>query len=79
MRWQPRTYWVVAGLLLMSCRSADRGPLFELKEEEWTHEGDAGVHLTTDHFDIYTTIKDRELRVQTLLVGQPLRLLAHNK
>jgi hypothetical protein len=31
-------------------------------EEPWSHGSTNGVHLTTDHFDIYTNIDDLELR-----------------
>ena len=56
-------WWV---LLILSgaiggCSSAPATPDFQLERQPWSFRGSEGVHLITDHFDIYTTADDQKL------------------
>ena len=53
---------LLGGTLAAGCRTAPQAPEFQLTAAEWIYRNDAGQVLTTDHFEIYTTIKDQELR-----------------
>ena len=53
---------VLTAILAGGCDSAARAPKFQLTKAEWTYRGSVGELLTTDHFEIYTTIQDQELR-----------------
>ncbi|MCP4249534.1 MAG: M1 family metallopeptidase [bacterium] len=46
---------------LGGCGPQAAGPVLVI-DEPWSYSGTEGVHLTTDHFDIYTTVDDTELR-----------------
>ena len=45
-----------------ACGPQGHGPNFQLDEQTWSFRGSSGVHMTTDHFDIYTTVDDEQLR-----------------
>ncbi|MCP4590043.1 MAG: hypothetical protein GY842_04815, partial [bacterium] len=49
-------------LLTAGCSAQRAAPDFRLEKSEWAYENDVGECLTTDHFEIYTTIKDDPLR-----------------
>ena len=42
--------------------SPRQAPKFQLSTTEWSYRGAVGQLLTTDHFEIYTTIRDEPLR-----------------
>jgi len=44
------------------CHRNGDEPIFELRQEEWSFQRAPGVHLTTDHFDIYTTLDNRRMQ-----------------
>ncbi|MCK4659655.1 MAG: DUF1570 domain-containing protein [Phycisphaerae bacterium] len=52
----------VAIVLTLGCQPAPPVPRFQLTQEEWSYNNAVGQLLTTDHFEIYTTIADQELR-----------------
>lgn len=51
---------VAATLLLLGCRAAS--PALPVAQEPWSAAQREGVHLTTEHFDLFTTVEDGELR-----------------
>ncbi len=59
-RWPASLLLAVASAA--GCSSADRGPEFEVSEQPWSYRQASGIHLTTDHFELFTTIHDAELR-----------------
>ena len=61
-QWHACACYLAAVALGSGCGGSARTPTFELHEEEWSFEGEPGAKLTTDHFEILTTIKDRQLR-----------------
>lgn len=54
---------VLVGVAIVAgCRPGERTPQFQLTRDAWDYRGESGELLTTDHFEIYTTIRDTELR-----------------
>ena len=52
---------LLIGLLAAGCTSARSGPAFEATRQPWVFQGAEGIEITTDHFDIYTTVDDPQL------------------
>jgi len=53
---------LLAVALATGCDSPLRAPKFQLSTAEWSYHDAVGQVLTTDHFEIYTTIQDEGLR-----------------
>ncbi|UCG17342.1 MAG: hypothetical protein JSV19_04780 [Phycisphaerales bacterium] len=53
---------VVAAVVLAGCSPVPEAPPFSLTEEDWSYGRHAGKRLVTDHFEIYTTLTDADLR-----------------
>ena len=53
---------LLAGVILTGCGPKAQAPEFQLTQEEWSYGASTGQKLTTDHFEIYTTITDDGLR-----------------
>ncbi|MFH0981219.1 MAG: DUF1570 domain-containing protein [Planctomycetota bacterium] len=64
--WRWRTLARMATLLVTAmtagCEPIPQAPKFQLETTEWKFHNDVGQELTTDHFEIYTTIQDTGLR-----------------
>jgi len=51
------------GIMLTSGCGGGTGDLdVAVTQEDWQYQHTPGVHLTTEHFDVYTTTEDQELR-----------------
>jgi len=57
--WQPAKTlaWLVLGLLA-GCRSAEPPVRFQWHAEDWQFDSASGKRLVTDHYEIFTTVRD---------------------
>lgn len=49
-------------IVAAGCASRPAGQAFTATRQPWTFQGAEGLEITTDHFDIYTTVDDPQLR-----------------
>ncbi len=59
-----RALMAVAAMLSLGagCTPKDITPDIVAVQEPWSNQGKPGARITTDHFDLYTTIEDAQLR-----------------
>lgn len=72
MIWRPRNtnrnrvafVWVAltVAALVAGCATGPSEPQFAATRQAWSFRGVEGVEITTDHFDLYTTLNDPQLQ-----------------